>query len=55
LVIKKDNDIINIIEKTSFNGYVTFNLKEDLYKDGIYNLTIKTAGLTKNIKDLKLW
>ena len=55
LVIKKDNDIINIIEKTSFNGYVTFNLKDDIYKDDIYNLTIKTAGLTKNIKDLKLW
>lgn len=55
LNIYKDNQLIDTLTKTSFNGYVTFKLKPAIYQDGDYNFSISTAGLTKDFNSKKLW
>ncbi len=55
LSIYKNNTLIDTLIKTSFNGFVNFNLKPEVYKNGIYTFTIETAGLTKEFKSKKLW
>ncbi|WP_245234807.1 hypothetical protein [Tamlana crocina] len=55
LIIYHDNKLIDTIIKTAFNGFVNFNLKPEVYKNGNYNFTIETAGLTKEFKSQKLW
>lgn len=55
LNIYKDNELIDTIIKTSFNGYVNYNLKPAIYKNDDYSFSIETAGLKKEIKTTKLW
>ncbi|WP_298496272.1 hypothetical protein [uncultured Algibacter sp.] len=55
LNIFKDNKLVNTLTKTSFNGYVTFNLKPAIYQNDIYNFSIETVGLSKDFKTKKLW
>ncbi|ALJ06488.1 hypothetical protein APS56_15695 [Pseudalgibacter alginicilyticus] len=55
LNIYKDDLLINTILKTSFNGYVNFNLKPAIYKNDHYKFSIETAGKTKKINIKKLW
>jgi hypothetical protein len=55
LNIYKDNAFVSTLTKTSFNGYVHFKLKPAIFEKGTYTFSIETAGLTKNIKNKKLW
>ena len=55
LLIYKDNALIDTIIKTSFNGYVTFNLKPAVYQNDTYNFRIETAGINKTFNNKKLW
>ncbi len=55
LTIFQNNQKTETIYKTSKNGLVTFLLKQGLYKNGIYNFKVQTAGITKNIQAKKLW
>ncbi|OIQ20349.1 hypothetical protein [Lacinutrix sp. MedPE-SW] len=55
LTIYKDNELIDTIIKTSFKGYVNYNLKPAIYKNDDYSFSIETAGLKKEIKTKKLW
>ena len=55
LKIYKGNSLIETYTKTSFNGFVNFNLKPAIFKKGNYNISIETAGLIKEFKTKKLW
>ncbi|WP_452232892.1 hypothetical protein [Lacinutrix sp. MEBiC02595] len=55
LLIYKDNTLLDTITKTSFNGYVTFNLKPAVYENNTYNFRIETAGIDKTFNNKKLW
>ncbi|WP_452230713.1 hypothetical protein [Lacinutrix sp. MEBiC02404] len=55
LLIYKDNTLVDTITKTSFNGYVTFNLKPAVYENNTYNFRIETAGIDKTFNNKKLW
>jgi len=55
LLVYKDNSLLNTVVKTSYNGFVNFNLKPDLLKDDTYTIKIKTAGLEKTFDAIKLW
>ncbi|NNK82165.1 MAG: hypothetical protein HKO92_03475 [Flavobacteriaceae bacterium] len=55
LKIYKGKSLIETYTKTSYNGFVTFNLKPVIFKKGTYNFSIETAGLIKEIKTKKLW
>ncbi|KJD32166.1 hypothetical protein PK35_12090 [Tamlana nanhaiensis] len=55
LQIHQNNKRIETFIKTSFNGYVTFNLKPEIFKNGTYDITVETAGITKEFKTLTLW
>lgn len=55
LNIYQEHKLIKTLTKTTFNGYITFNLKPAIYKNGNYNFNIETAGLSKTIKTKQLW
>lgn len=55
LHIFKDGKHIKTLMKTTFNGYVNFNLKPAIYINGDYNFSIETAGITKEYKTKHLW
>ncbi|WP_055434831.1 hypothetical protein [Lacinutrix algicola] len=55
LLIYKDNTLIDTIIKTSFNGYVTFNLKPAVYQNDTYSFSVETAGINKTFNNKKLW
>ncbi|WP_282069395.1 hypothetical protein [Olleya namhaensis] len=55
LLIYKDNVLIDTIIKTSFNGYVTFNLKPAVYQNDTYRFSVETAGINKTFNNKKLW
>ncbi|WP_299384552.1 hypothetical protein [uncultured Lacinutrix sp.] len=55
LLIYKDNVLIATIIKTSFNGYVTFNLKPAVYQNDTYSFSVETAGINKTFNNKKLW
>lgn len=55
LNIYKNNTLYKSLIKTTFNGYVQFNLKPAIYEDNSYNLVVKTAGLQKEFNLIKLW
>ena len=55
LLIYKNDNLIDTITKTSFNGYVTFQLKPAVYKNGTYKFRIETAGIDKTFNNKKLW
>ncbi|MCB4807986.1 hypothetical protein LG651_06950 [Tamlana sp. 62-3] len=54
LYIYSNNQLVKILTKTTFNGYVYFNLKPAIYKNNNYNFKIETAGITKQFNK-KLW
>ena len=47
LQIYKDNSLIKTYTKTSFDGFVNFNLKSAIFKSDSYKLLVKTAGIEK--------
>ena len=55
LNIYLDCILIDSIIKTSFNGFVNFNLKPAIYNNNNYNFSIETAGQTKYFNNKKLW
>ncbi|GLR19082.1 hypothetical protein GCM10007940_36980 [Portibacter lacus] len=55
LFIYKDDQLLEIIPKTSVEGYVIFYLEEDIYKNGDYRFQIQAAGMDKKIDNIKLW
>ncbi|WP_299778964.1 hypothetical protein [uncultured Formosa sp.] len=55
LNIYNNGALINTLIKTSFNGYVSFNLKPAIYKNSNYDFSIETAGKTKEFNTKKLW
>lgn len=55
LLIYKDNTLIDTSTKTAFNGYVNFNLKSAIYKNGTYTFSVETAGIKKKFNTKKLW
>ncbi|WP_299683194.1 hypothetical protein [uncultured Dokdonia sp.] len=55
LEVYKDNVLLETYTKTSRKGYVSFGLEEAIFKNDTYTLTIKTAGLEKNLPNIKLW
>lgn len=55
LEVYKNNMLLKTVKKTSYNGFVSFNLKPAIYKNDTYKLVIKTAGLEKTFNNKKLW
>lgn len=55
LQIYKGDVLIDTFSKTSFNGYVNFNLKPAIFENGTYSFRIETAGKEKTFKTKKLW
>ncbi|NNL16342.1 MAG: hypothetical protein HKO81_06850 [Flavobacteriaceae bacterium] len=55
LTISKDNLQLETYSKTSYNGYVQFILKSDIFINDSYKISIKTAGLEKTFENTKLW
>ena len=55
LLIYKDNTLFETETKTSFNGFVNFNLKSDVYTNANYTIVVKTAGLEKTFNSKALW
>ena len=55
LEVYKDNVLLETYTKTSRKGYVSFGLEEAIFKNDTYTFTIKTAGLEKNLPNIKLW
>ncbi|GGG14212.1 hypothetical protein GCM10011344_13540 [Dokdonia pacifica] len=55
LEVYKDNVLLETYTKTSRKGYVSFSLEEAIFKNDTYTFTIKTAGLEKNLPNIKLW
>jgi hypothetical protein len=47
LLIYKNETFFKTETKTSFEGFVNFNLKPDIYKKDSYTIVVKTAGLEK--------
>jgi hypothetical protein len=47
LLIYKNETLFKTETKTSFEGFVNFNLKPDIYKKDSYTIVVKTAGLEK--------
>ncbi|OEK08164.1 hypothetical protein A8C32_01500 [Flavivirga aquatica] len=54
LSIYKNDKKINTLLKSTFEGYTTFKLSKDVFPHGIYTMNIKTAGLVKTFKNVKL-
>ena len=51
-------DAHNLVQEfivTSDNGYANFVLNNNIFKNGSYNIIIKTAGITKSYKNKNLW
>lgn len=55
LLIYKNNSLLKIETKTSFNGYVLFDLKPGIFQNGDYDFRINTAGMEKEFNNKKLW
>ncbi len=55
LIINQKNKIINELIKTSRNGFATFNLDANIYKNDSYDITIIVADISKTYKSKKLW
>lgn len=55
LFVYKNDVLINSEIKTSYNGFVNFNLNTAAYKKDTYTLKIVSAGLKKEFKKRTLW
>ncbi len=55
LEVYKNESLLKTYTKTSKGGFVSFNVKKDIFKNDTYTLKIKTAGLEKNYPNIKLW
>lgn len=55
LEVYKNENLLITYTTTSKSGYVTFELKPAIFKNGIYSLKVKTASLEKNYPNIKLW
>lgn len=55
LAIYKNNILINELYKESKKGYTDFYLDPNIFENNTYKIIVKTAGITKKFKNLKLW
>ncbi len=55
LFVYKNNRVLETMTKTSFNGFVDFYLKPDVFKNDTYSIVLKTAGLKKTFNSKILW
>lgn len=55
LTVFKDNTLINELYKEAKNGFTDFYLDPNIFENNVYQLTIETAGIKKEFKDIKLW
>lgn len=55
LVLRTNNKKILQTISTSKKGYATFTLDKYLYKNGIYTIEIRAAGLVRKYESIKLW
>ena len=55
LNIFKDGSLIETKTKTSLDGYVEFDLKQDRFKNDTYKFIIETSGIEKSFNTIKLW
>ena len=55
LILLKEGKEIYKTLKTSRKGFVSFKIDKNIYPDGIYNIRIKSAGITKELQKIKLW
>ena len=55
LLVYKNDTLINTETKTSYNGFATFKLNTAVYPEDNYTMKIKTAGLEKEFKNIKVW
>ena len=55
LIIKQKNKTINELIKTSRNGFVSFNLDANIYKNDFYTITVIVADISKTYTSKKLW
>lgn len=54
LRVYQNKILINEESNYSVDGMVMFNLREDIYKGGIYQIEINAAGITKKHENIKL-
>jgi hypothetical protein len=55
LAIYKNNILISELYKESKKGYTDFYLDPNIFENNTYKIIVKTAGITKKFKNLKLW
>ena len=55
LHIYKNNTLIRSETKTSYNGFVNFNINENIFHKGEYDFTVIAAGIEKSFKNKTLW
>lgn len=55
LIYNQNNQLINTLNKTSYNGFVTFTLNPNEYPNAKYHLDIQAAGISKTFKSINLW
>lgn len=55
LQIYKEQKLVKTYTKTAINGFVNFNLKPEIFKNGIYSFNLKVAKKAKTFKAKKLW
>lgn len=55
LLVYKNNILVNTEIKTSYNGFVTFNLNTAVYPKEKYTIKITAAGLEKEFKSIHIW
>jgi len=55
LSIYKNDTIVNEYIKSSYNGFVEFNLNSDIIKNDSYNIVITAAGIEKAYENKTLW
>ena len=55
LSIYQNKELINSNIKTSYNGFVNFNLKTAVYKKETYDIKIDVGRVDKKIEKITLW
>ncbi|MCK8479340.1 hypothetical protein [Psychroserpens algicola] len=55
LLLYKNDKLLNILTKTSIDGYVNFNLTSNIATNDTYTIVIKSAGLEKTFNTINVW
>jgi len=55
LEISKEGKIIYNTQETTRDGFAVFHIRPELVQDGDYDLKVSSAGLEKNLNNIRIW